>query len=267
MIASFNSRVLLDIHETIFLDNRRKSIQRIFRFIYQNLSNNVIYHSNNTKIELTKLGFKNKLIYVPHFHYSLKKSYSIDHVGFDLQNSISRESINLLFFGNIRPSKGIYELLSIIRSFNAKLHHCKLNFIIAGQDIFNVLPKLILDHLPTSNFKILLRYVNDDEMCYLFSHVDYILLPYREISQSGILEVAFSFRKPIIASKIKYFQEIIDLHPSFGYTMDFLDQNAINHLVEIIENDKGDYYTDIDIKKYYKSEEFNNFILKLRNKI
>ena len=51
---------------------------------------------------------------------------------------------------------------------------------------------------------------------YLYEHTDYVALPYRKTSQSGILEMAFYFRKPILASDVPYFRRMLTEFPSFG---------------------------------------------------
>lgn len=57
------------------------------------------------------------------------------------------------------------------------------------------------------------RYVSDDELYDAIEHSDLILLPYREISQSGVLLLALSYQKPIITSDLDSFKETLSGYP------------------------------------------------------
>ena len=265
LIAAFSRKTILDVHEAVFLDSKSVYLRKMFKLLYSIIPNNVVYHSDKTKTDLQDLGYGREMIYVPLFPYSMKKEYCMTKIGLDVRDSISTDAINCLFFGNIRPSKGIYELISLVERFKEASCHRNVRFIIAGQDIFNVLSPLDLTHISPSFCRIVSRRINDDEMSYLFSKSDYILLPYKEVSQSAVLEVAVNYRKPVIASSIISFQEIIDRHPSFGHIMCFTDTKAASKLIEILGNDKADYFADSDLRKYSQIEEFDNFVLRLRN--
>ena len=95
------------------------------------------------------------------------------------------------FFGDMRPSKGIHEVIEIIKS-NAD----ELNFAICGQDIFGLLDY----NLNKTNLYLSLRRQTDSELRYLFLKSDIVLIPYKNSSQSGVLEVASNFKKPIAVS-------------------------------------------------------------------
>ena len=62
-----------------------------------------------------------------------------------------------------------------------------------------------------NNEKIVLinRYIEDSEMNWLFSNCICIILPYIQATQSGVMTLAFTFFKPVIASNIRPFSDDI----------------------------------------------------------
>lgn len=265
LIATMFNKTLIDIHEITINDNKSNFLKFIYKLLYKYIIRNVIIHSESVKSKLRLFEFQGNMIYVPHFKYDFDTNINYENVDKEVIKSILKDKINLLFFGNIRKSKGIEELLKSIRSVQKmnNINPNNLNFIIAGQDN----QKLISEtekNIYGVNF--IIRHINDDEMKYLFLKSDYILLPYKEISQSGVIEVAYSFRKPIISSKISYFKKILDKYPSFGISIDFTNiletSNFFNNLKSIDNNDK--YYSNKDIFKYSEENEFEKFIIKIK---
>ena len=52
------------------------------------------------------------------------------------------------------------------------------------------------------------RFVGDDELPALFQRADLVVLPYREIDQSGVLFTALAFGVPLLLSDVGGFPEI-----------------------------------------------------------
>lgn len=62
--------------------------------------------------------------------------------------------------------------------------------------------------------EIIDRYIPDDEMTRYFSWADLVVLPYRKSITSGIIATAYGFRKPVLATNVGGFHEIV----KDGYT-------------------------------------------------
>src|ERR1035438_541545 len=52
------------------------------------------------------------------------------------------------------------------------------------------------------------RFVPDDELPSYFRRADLVVLPYREIDQSGVLFTALAFGKPLLLSDVGGFPEV-----------------------------------------------------------
>src|SRR5205085_6408875 len=56
------------------------------------------------------------------------------------------------------------------------------------------------------------RFVTDPEVTAYFRRADLVVLPYREIDQSGVLYTALAFGKPMVLSAVGGFPELAERH-------------------------------------------------------
>lgn len=105
----------------------------------------------------------------------------------------------VLFFGLLRPYKGLDVLLEAWRGIeNAELW-------IVG------MPRMDLDALRAAaspGVRFVPRFVADEEAAAIFRRADLVVLPYREIDQSGVLFSALAFGKPLLLSDAGGFAEV-----------------------------------------------------------
>jgi glycosyltransferase involved in cell wall biosynthesis len=105
----------------------------------------------------------------------------------------------VLCFGLLRPYKGIDVLLEAWRG-------------IEGAELWVVgLPKMDTAALKAGappGVRFVERFVGDDEIPALFERADLVVLPYREIDQSGVLFTALAFGRPLLLSAVGGFPEV-----------------------------------------------------------
>ena len=110
-----------------------------------------------------------------------------------------------LCFGLVRPYKGVDVLLEAFRE-------------IEGAELWVVgLPRMPLGPLEAlaarcaATVRFVPKFITDPEIPAYFRRADLVVLPYREIEQSGVLYTALAFGKPIVASDVGGFSEISEL--------------------------------------------------------
>ncbi len=183
---------IIDIHEAIAQNvDTNKSLKNTFKKLYQTKVKSVISHSKRTDDFLNLYGYKNTILTVPHFKYNFPQFYSVENVPKELKESIDPTRLNLLFFGNLNTNKGIDILLSALNLLSMEDSRL-LNIIIAGKDYDGAVN--LIEPREDLSIYFFKRHITDDELCFLYQNVDYVLLPYRKTSQSGILEMAFYFK-------------------------------------------------------------------------
>jgi glycosyltransferase involved in cell wall biosynthesis len=113
----------------------------------------------------------------------------------------------ILSFGVIRPYKGIDVLL---RAFAA----------VEGAELWIVGRPLGLDPAELHSLaaatpgrvRMLTRFVPDAEVPAIMRRADIVALPYRDADQSGVLYTALAFGRPIVASAVGGFPEVVREH-------------------------------------------------------
>ena len=143
--------------------------------------------------------------------------------------TLQREaSIELLFFGLVRPYKGLDLALEAI----AKSGRTDLRLTIAGEfwQNFDETQELI-DRLGLSDqVELIPRYVSDAEAAELFDRADVVLLPYRSVTGSGVIPTAYHYGRAVIASDIPGLAAVV-LHNKTGWLtpLENVDALAYNH--------------------------------------
>ena len=78
-----------------------------------------------------------------------------------------------------------------------------------GKPYMDVVPLLNPTRELKARVQLDLRFVPDDEMNNLLSLADVMLFPYREVDTSGVLMAALRYGRPIIASRVGAFAEML----------------------------------------------------------
>ena len=228
---------------------------------YQSHIPAIICHSENALQTLHDFGYQGRSIYYPHFSYEFSKEINPHEVAPEIKEAVKTDKINFLFFGQLRQTKGITILQKAIDILKQK--DFAGNIIIAGMD-----KEHFIDETQQPPFvQTILRYITDSELNHLFSTCQYVLLPYTEIYQSGVLEVVIYFRCPALMSDIPYFSQMIDQFPSFGHLCHPNTPEALAELMtRIIKGNVtgGKYFVEKDIAKYNELHEPSRLISFLR---
>lgn len=125
----------------------------------------------------------------------------------------------ILFFGSIDKYKGVDFLIEAY-SKSTKLKQFKL--VIAGKDRNHIIQK-------GNNIICIDRFVEDNELKYLFSKAEIVVYPYRSATMSGVLSVALFFQKKVVLSDIPFFREY-ECEDTI-----FFKKNDVDNLREMLE--------------------------------
>jgi glycosyltransferase involved in cell wall biosynthesis len=75
-------------------------------------------------------------------------------------------------------------------------------------------------------FTIQDEYISDERRAELFSHASVVVLPYVEATQSGVIPVAYSFGKPVVATTVGGLPSQVD-HGETGFLVAPRDPDAL----------------------------------------
>ena len=209
--------------------------ENLIKFFLNQLDG-IIIMSDSSEKELLKLDktYNYKKIFLP----------IITNLGRQLEYNVSKKEIGLkptsnvfLFFGLIRKYKGLDILLNAINKLDLDFVS-KSDFLIVGESYENIDKyKNILDNDKKSHVKWITKYIPDNKINLYFSASDYIVLPYKTASQSGIIPMAYHFKKPVIVSKIEgLLENVIDGETGYIFNNSNI-YDLKNILEECIKND------------------------------
>ena len=109
----------------------------------------------------------------------------------------------ILFFGLIRPYKGVDVLLEAFRSLSGA------ELWIVGRPLGMSVEALEdLAARAPGTVRFVPRFVSDQELPAYFRRADVVVLPHRDAEQSGVLYAALAFGKPIVMSDVGGFAEV-----------------------------------------------------------
>ncbi|MGB9082740.1 MAG: glycosyltransferase family 4 protein [Desulfuromonadaceae bacterium] len=160
-------------------------------------ADSIIVHSEQEQRSLLEFNPKAavKKHLLPLFEYDIGAAFKPD------------TKFHLLFFGFVRPYKGLDVLLNAI----GILKDYDLSLEIVGEfwNNKNEYIKRIKELGISSKVTIVDTYVPDNQMSQYFSRADLIVLPYRKTITSGVIATAYGFKKPVLATNVGGFYEVI----------------------------------------------------------
>ncbi|NEN97476.1 MAG: glycosyltransferase family 4 protein [Moorea sp. SIO1F2] len=142
---------------------------------------------------------------VPHGHYRGQYPNQVSSQEARNYLGITNSAKVLLLFGRIRPYKNAPQLIRVFR----KLFDSEAILYIVGSPEFTELAAEIeRESALDQRVRINLDFIPQDHMQWYFSAADLVILPYREILNSGSAFLALSFNRPILVPKIGALPEV-----------------------------------------------------------
>jgi glycosyltransferase involved in cell wall biosynthesis len=190
-----------------------------YRFLYA-MATGLIVHSQASQNALRSFmgpNLKTPLTVIPHGHYGeLVKSDGLTRAAALKVLDLS-DMCYIVFFGAIRPYKGVDILLRAIAELSEWPHDLKV--LIAGHLMAGVTEEELYrlrDELGIHERVILkLEYLPESLIPAIFAIADMIVLPYRKIDQSGILMAALAAGRPVLCTPVGGFPEVVTLDIGF----------------------------------------------------
>lgn len=169
-------------------------ITKIFKYFDIHTADKWVVLTNVAKLNLISQRIdERKIVVIQHanFNYYINENYNVGNLQNKLYNRIA-------FIGRISQYKGLNVLLKAFDNVRMKLPYLKL--LIAGNG--DVSPYLQDFNDLGDYLELNIRWIADAEFAKILSKVDFVVLPYLEATQSGIIPLAFAFGKTVIASRV-----------------------------------------------------------------
>lgn len=207
--------------------NLRSIFVDFFHMLLIKRSDKLIVHSEKLKSVLARRKIPpGKISVIPHGDYSFFAGY---------KSNKPAEKNCILFFGKIIKYKGLEYLIKAVAAISKEIPAIKV--IIAGEGNFTEYKKLI-NGIPVNCFEVHNEFIPDRMVADLFERAQLLVLPYIEATQSGPLHIAYAFKKPVIATTVGGFPELVE-HGKTGLLVPPNDENALAEaIIRLLKNDE-----------------------------
>ncbi|MFQ5797240.1 MAG: glycosyltransferase [Bacteroidota bacterium] len=200
-----------------------------------------IVQSDAVEEDLNKYFPGSKYLKVPHPVYEL--------FGTPFPKIEARRLLNLtdervmLFFGYVRAYKGLHTLLD---AMPIVLRQLKVRLLVVGEFYEDERPyrekirRLGLDNTVT----VVPDYVPSEKVRLYFSAADVAVLPYVSATQSGIVQIAYNFDKPVITTRVGGLPEAVG-HGETGFLVPPENPQALaDAIVRFYRENRGQHFEE-----------------------
>ncbi len=202
-LLQFRKKMVMSVHDP-FLHSSMWSrvVESYHRIMYRLLPNFIIFNNQQKDDFIATYRMKRKNV-----HVSSLSKYSYL-TAFPTAQAPTYHYA--LFFGKIRGYKGLEYLFPAMDMVHKKHPDFKLLVAGSGQYYFDISPYSNCDYI-----QILNRFFRDSELASLLANADFIVCPYNDATQSGVVMAAYAYDKPCIVTEVGGLPEMVE-HGKLG---------------------------------------------------
>lgn len=212
-------KVVWTVHNLLAHERKHQKIELFFHKLFAKLCNRIMVHCRHARKAVLQTynlpdHFKAKIFVIPHGNY-INSYENIESRGqARLKLGLGDREFVFLYFGVIRPYKGLTQLVDAFR----KLQSPQVRLLIVGKPLDGAIGAELLHYCRSdSRIQAFLKFVPDKDIQTYMNAADVVVLPFQDILTSGSALLAMSFRKPIITPHIGCLSELLDSEGSFLY--------------------------------------------------
>ena len=210
------ARIVIEVHEVMDTAEQRHPLAgtwaRVLAPALMAQADRVVVHN---RADLIEVGQRFR---IPRERLEVIAEPPFDHydLGGEAPARDDRAAIELLFFGTIRPYKGLEDL---VRAFDAlcaarrsddSLPELRLTVVGETWEGWTTPAALIASSPNRERITFVNRYVPDEDVDRWFRTCDLVVLPYRRSSTSGPLMVAMSYGLPVVVTAVGGLPEAVE---------------------------------------------------------
>lgn len=191
-------KMVLTMHDPIPHSSDDNKLNRLHRwFAFKNISRFILL-SNSLKDEFIRTyRLINKTVYVSRLgRYEILCKYQ--------PSKMSLPKKYILFSGSINPHKGIGYLCEAMKIVHAK--EPELTLVVAGRGKFDFDIDKYVNSLPII---LINRFILNEELVSLIKNSSFVVCPYIDATQSGVIMSAFAFNKPVVCTNVGALSEMV----------------------------------------------------------
>lgn len=174
-----------------------------------------------------------------------------------------RAGVELLFFGFVRPYKGLDVLIDAMA-------------LLKGKDVFlsivgefwegqEAIEERILEYGIEDQIELIPRYVDENETAEYFTRADVVVLPYRSATGSGVVPLAYHYNKPVIVTRVGGLPDVV-VDGETGFVIPANDEKRLARTIGDLSS--GDVSVmEENIRRYKKGFTWEGLSMKILESI
>jgi len=217
------------VHDVVLHVGDTKS-RKIPSFVYKlstRYADEIIVHGEKLKKDIIEKSNRlvNNVHVIPRGVNSIYRRF--------LKRDLKEEDNLILFFGRIWEYKGLRYLIEAEPLITEKVPAAKIVIAGSGED-FGKYVKMMTHK---EKFTIYNQIIPNEMVAELFQRASVVVLPYIEASQSGIVPLAYAYKKPVVVTNVGSIPEVVD-NGKTGYIVPPKDPEKLAEAIIDLLRDK-----------------------------
>lgn len=203
---SLGIKVVWEMHN-ILPHNYSETDKKNSRWFYEK-SDAMIFHSKDDisrSREVLGTNANKPYVVIPHGNFNESYENKISKNRARQILGISDDKKVILCFGFLRKNRGYEYLIEATKEMQNTV------VVVAGKILeVDVYKKLIEYEKKISNLRVFTKWIPDNEIQIYFKASDIVVLPYTEITTSGVIPLAYAFSKPVVTTDIGGIRDVVN---------------------------------------------------------
>lgn len=213
---SLGYKIVWTVHNLYPHESGHFELHRLARIAITHLATALIVHCERARALVQAHFFRrNGVFTIPHGHFIDAYPNTMSRAEARRRLGLSEAQFVYHFFGNIRPYKGLENLLQVF----ADLPGDDLVLLMAAK-VYDHYSETLVERARQDDARIVIRterfFANEDFQLYL-NAADVVVLPFLNILTSGSAITAMSFGRPVIVPRAGCLPELVDDSMAFLY--------------------------------------------------
>ncbi|MFZ1757429.1 MAG: glycosyltransferase [Caldilineaceae bacterium] len=202
-------KIVWTVHNLFPHDSSTPDLDRLARLAITQLSTALIAHCQYSRTLVQRHFHRSDgLFVIPHGHFMDVYPNTVSRQRARQKYGIGEDNFVYLFFGNVRPYKGLEKLLDVFCS----LPDDHLRLLLAAK-VYNEYGEQFVAHARQRDPRIIVhpsRFFANEEFQDFFNAADVSVLPFVDVLTSGSAITALGFGQPLITPGVGCLPELVD---------------------------------------------------------
>jgi len=202
LLGPLRRHLVTTVHDIDSWDAVKGSSPKLLRRTYQAAARLIVHHRANLPQLAERFAVApDRIRVVPHGSYDVFRTHPLDRAAARRLLGVPAEAPVVLFFGEIRREKNLDGLVRAMASVRQRVPDAHL---LAAGKLRHFDPELVTRELDRLDLREAVDFrpvfVDDAHVDAYFAAADVVALPYRDITQSGVVFQAMTAGRPVVAT-------------------------------------------------------------------